>query len=212
MELLVASEELNNPIDREDPSSYLRLRDAAADDPRGRALSRVEEYLRALGLSCRLRLAVLAEEIVAAAEAEGHSAPSECVKSAQQRVSSFRREVFGENEAQVDPLWLRSFIAAHPDAFLDDPRAARELVARFGDPWQGKPPARERFREQAFERVAFPRWVLGLLPALSLSGGLTKPASALAAKSMQAACTISRTALCADLTLLVSRIALPSVR
>jgi membrane glycosyltransferase len=171
MELLVASEELNNPADRALESSYLRLRDAGADDPRGKALQRVAEYLRALGLSGRLRLAALAEEIVSAAEAQGRCTPSECVKDAQQRVSAFRREVFGENEAQVDPLWFRSFIHTHPDAFLGDPGVAREVSARFGDPWQGRPPAHQHFREQELSRVAFPRWVLGLLPALALSGG-----------------------------------------
>jgi membrane glycosyltransferase len=171
MELFVASEELNNTADQAHESSYLRLRDAGADDPRDKALQRVAEYLRALGLSCRLRLAALAEEIVSAAEAEGRGSPSECVKDAQQRVSAFRRDVFGENEAQVDPLWFRSFIATHPDAFLSDASAARELSGQFGDPWQGRPPAHERFREQALGRVAFPRWALGLLPALTLSGG-----------------------------------------
>jgi membrane glycosyltransferase len=171
MELFVASEELNNTADQAHESSYLRLRDAGADDPRGKALSRVAEYLRALGLSCRLRLATLAEEIVSAAEAEGRGSPGDCVKDAQQRVSAFRRDVFGENEAQVDPLWFRSFIATHPDAFLSDARAAQELSARFGDPWQGRPPAHQHFREQALGRVAFPRWALGLLPALALSGG-----------------------------------------
>lgn len=171
MELLVASEELNNAADPAHESSYLRLRDAVGDDPRAKALSRVAEYLRALGLSCRLRLAGLAEEIVSAAEADGRGSPSECVRDAQRRVKQFRRDVFGENEAQVDPLWFRSFIGTHPDAFLGDAAAARALSARFGDPWQGEPPAHQRFREQAFARVAFPRWVLGLLPALALSGG-----------------------------------------
>jgi membrane glycosyltransferase len=151
----------------------MRLRGDASDDPRAKALERVTEYLRALGLSCRLRLAVLAEEIISAAEAAGRLSPSECVKDAQQRVSSFRRGVFGDNEAQVDPLWFRSFIATHPDAFLGDTEAARELTLRFGDPWQGRPPARQHFREQALARVAFPRWALGLLPAFALAAGAT---------------------------------------
>jgi membrane glycosyltransferase len=185
MELFVASEELNNTAESAHESSYLRLRDKVADDPRGKALSRVAEYLRALGLSDRLRLAALAEEVVSAAEAEGRATPSECVKDAQQRVSAFRREVFGANEAQVDPLWFRNFIATYPDAFLGAAPAARELSARFGDPWQGRPPARQRFREQALGRVAFPRWVLGLVPALALSvGGGTLLVRALAADGL----------------------------
>jgi membrane glycosyltransferase len=175
MELPVVTDALNpsSGDDVEHESSYLRLRNGVSDDPRAKALERVAEYLRALGVSCALRVASLAEELVVeaqAAEPAPSDLPAAAVQAAQRRVQSFREAVFGANEAQVDPLWLRSFIGAHPDAFLADHAAARELVLRFGDPWQGQPPARQRFREQALGRLAFPRWLLGLLPALAITG------------------------------------------
>lgn len=149
-------------------SSYVRDH-AGGDDPRDKALSRLGEYLRVLGLSDRLRVAALAEEIVSTCEERGDGAAAASVAEAQRRVSEFRLAVFGANEAQVDALWFRSFIAAHPDAFLAEPESARELVQRFGDPFQGRPPAHQHFREQSLSRVVFPRWVLGLLPATVLT-------------------------------------------
>lgn len=148
-------------------SSYVRTHEGG-EDPRERGLARVAEFLRALGLSDRLRVAALSEEIVSSCEEQDRAQPGQCVAEAQRRVRDFRREVFGEHEAQVDALWLRSFIAAHPDAFLADANAARALVQRFGDPFQGRPPTPQRFREQSFSRMAFPRWAVGLLPSLTL--------------------------------------------
>ena len=48
--------------------------------------------------------------------------------------------------------------------FLRDAACARALVQRFGDPFQGRPPARQHFREQSFAPMAVPSWALGLLP------------------------------------------------
>ena len=166
MEFPVATDALNESAP-EHQSSYVRSH-AAGEDPRDKATERVAEYLRALGLSDRLRVAALADEIVSGCDAEAE--PGKCVGAAQDRVQTFRRGVFGEDEAQVDPLWFRNFIATHPDAFLADVTSARELAHRFGDPFLGRPPARERFVEQSLERLAFPRWALGLLPAVTLTG------------------------------------------
>jgi membrane glycosyltransferase len=170
MELSVASELENQPSSIHD-SSYVRAHqgDDARDEPRARALSRVSEYLRALGLSDRLRVLSLAEEIVCAHGECGEDAASSSVSLAQERVQRFREALFGADEAQVDPLWFRSFIATHPDAFLADEDQARALVQRFGDPFQGRPPAHEHFREQSFARMAVPSWALGLLPPVLLS-------------------------------------------
>src|SRR5688500_10569270 len=126
MELPVATDALNESAP-EHQSSYVRSH-AAGEDPRDKASERVAEYLRALGLTDRLRVAALADEIVSSCEEDGEAEPGRCVAVAQDRVSSFRSGVFGENEAQVDPLWFRNFIATHPDAFLADVSAARELA------------------------------------------------------------------------------------
>jgi membrane glycosyltransferase len=165
MELPVASEVETNASSVHD-SSYVRTHagDETRDDPRSKSLARVSEYLRALGLSDRLRVAALAEEVVAANEESAEPTPVACVASAQARFQQFREAVFGADEAQVDPLWFRSFIATHPDAFLADAASARALVQHFGDPFQGRPPARQHFREQSFARMAIPSWALGLLP------------------------------------------------
>jgi membrane glycosyltransferase len=165
MELPVASEVETHTSSVHD-SSYVRAHqgDDTRDDPRNKALSRVSEYLRALGLSDRLRVAALAEEIVSGHEESGEQAPVLSVASAQARVQQFREAVFGADEAQVDPLWFRSFIATHPDAFLADAAPARALAQLFGDPFQGRPPARQHFAEQSFARMAVPSWALGLLP------------------------------------------------
>jgi len=167
----VATDALNESAP-EHQSSYVRSH-AAGEDPRDKASERVAEYLRALGMSDRLRVAALAEDIVSSCEENEAAEPGQCVAAAQERVQRFRQGMFGENEAQVDPLWFRSFIATHPDAFLADVTAARQLAGGFGDPYLGRPPARERFAEQSLERLAFPRWALGLLPAVTLTATAT---------------------------------------
>jgi membrane glycosyltransferase len=180
MELPVATKAVKGALGVYD-SSYVRTH-GVPEDPRQRALLRVSEYLRVLGLSDRLRVALLAEEIVSASEGAGNfsaregagdAGPALCVEEAQRRVTEFRRSVFGVDEAQVDALWFRSFIGAYPDAFLGDVAAAREAVKRFGDPFAGRPPLRQRFREQSLARIGFPRWALGLLPGFVVSAAGT---------------------------------------
>lgn len=141
--------------------------------PHARAERRVAEYLRAQGLTDEARITTLAREITGdEAEVEPPS-PGEAVARAQARVERWREGVFGADAANIDPLWLRAFVASHPGAFLADPELARELVRDYGDPCAGKPRAHAHFRDQVFERAHLPRWFGGLLPPLALTLGAT---------------------------------------
>jgi membrane glycosyltransferase len=144
-------------------------------DLRSRAVRRVAEYLHALGLSDVTRTDTLAEEIVAACTPaqDGNPSVEIAVAAAQERVDRFRQEVFGQDAELIDPLWLRTFLAACPDVFLGDPEAARNAARRFGDPRSGQPPLRASFRDQSFRRAHFPRWALGLLPAVLTTAAAT---------------------------------------
>ncbi|HKU43678.1 MAG TPA: glucans biosynthesis glucosyltransferase MdoH [Polyangiales bacterium] len=82
--------------------------------------------------------------------------------NAQARVDTFRTEVFGAEADAIDPLWFRAFLANYPDAFLADVAQARAAAARFGDPRAGRPPTRERFRDQTLRALRVPRWMWGV--------------------------------------------------
>jgi membrane glycosyltransferase len=133
-----------------------------------RAVRRVANYLRTLGLNDRARVRELSHRIVldvTADDPEQHAALA--IAEAQHRFDVWRAAL--QLPEGTNPLWLREFIAARPDLFLGDPERARRTVAEFGDPLAGKPPRRARFRPQAFEPARVPRWLRGLLPALALT-------------------------------------------
>jgi membrane glycosyltransferase len=133
-----------------------------------RAVRRVANYLRTLGLNDRSRLRELSHRIVldvTAEDPEQHAALA--VAEAQQRFDVWRAAL--QLPEGTNPLWLREFIAARPDLFLGDAERARRVAAEFGDPLAGKPPRRAQFRPQAFEPARLPRWFKGLLPALALT-------------------------------------------
>jgi membrane glycosyltransferase len=122
-----------------------------------------------LGLTDAARIAVLRAEIATAAEAV-HTAEApelrrdddeegdarRAVALAQSRYAAFLETVFGD-PAKLEPLWLRAFIAAHPDVFLADVSAARASAARFGDAERGAAPVHAQFRDQAFSRLNISR-------------------------------------------------------
>jgi len=129
---------------------------------------RVANYLRSLGLNDRARVRELSHRIVLdvnADDPEQHAALA--VAEAQHRVEVWRAAL--QLPEGVDPLWLRSFIAARPELFLGDEERARRAAADFGDPLAGKPPRRASFRPQAFEPARLPRWLNGLLPAVAFT-------------------------------------------
>ena len=133
-----------------------------------RAVRRVANYLRTLGLNDRSRIRELSHRIVldvTADDPEQHAALA--VAEAQHRFDVWRAEL--QLPEGTSPLWLREFIAARPELFLGDVERARRAAAEFGDPLAGKPPRRARFRPQAFEPAQIPRWLEGLLPALALT-------------------------------------------
>jgi len=133
-----------------------------------RAVRRVANYLRTLGLSERARVRELSHRIVLdVTEEDPEQHAARAVALAQARFEAWRTGL--ELPAGVDPLWLRAFIGAHPALFLGDVERARAAAASFGDPLAGKPPRYARFRPQAFEPARLPRWVRGLLPALALT-------------------------------------------
>jgi membrane glycosyltransferase len=172
----------------EHASSHVRAR--GPSEPSERALERVGEYLRALGLGEGPRIQRLAHEICEAAEraaeARGQqspalrggaahgaeeSLPERAVALAQERVEAFWAAVFGDDASSVDPLWLRTFAAAQPELFLGDVGEAQRAAQRFGNPRSGQAPATVHFRDQKLEPLRFPRWLLGLMPAVGLTLG-----------------------------------------
>jgi hypothetical protein len=144
----------------EHASSFVRPR---APHGGNRALSRVAEYLRALGLTDAARTQQLAGEICRECAVGGATGrmPELAIARAQERVQGFLQAVFGEDAGRVDPLWLRSFAGAFPGLFLGDVQHAQEAVRRFGDPRLGRCPTHTSFRDQRLEPFRVPRWLLG---------------------------------------------------
>jgi membrane glycosyltransferase len=151
-----------------EPSSHVRVREHG---PSGRAGRRVAEYLRALGLVDEARIDALCEQLVAASGQRGTEpspSPERAVAEAQLRVDDWRNAVFGADDGAVQPLWLRSFLMAHPEALLAAPELARALAYGFGDPRTGSAPARARFTDQSLGRARPPGW-LRWLAALAVA-------------------------------------------
>jgi membrane glycosyltransferase len=149
----------------------MRLR---ASPETSRAVRRVANYLRALGLSDRGRLRELSQQIVlqvTADDAEQHAARA--VAEAQARFDAWRTGLYRALPDGVDPLWLRAFIGARPELFLGDVERAQRAALLFGDPRAGKAPRRARFRPQEFEPARVPQWFLGLAAPLLLAWGPT---------------------------------------
>jgi membrane glycosyltransferase len=152
------------PLDREEVLGS-RSVDAAE-----RAVLRVANYLRTLGLSDRRRVRELSREIalqVTAEAPEQHAAAA--VAAAQARFEAWREALYRDLPAGVDPLWLRAFIGARPELFLGDIERGRRAAQDFGDPRAGRAPRRAQFRPQEFELARLPRWLRGLAPPLLLT-------------------------------------------
>ena len=135
--------------------SHVRARSSEGS---AKAERRVAEYLRALGLNDSARVDQLAGQF-----ADVANEPERAVELAQRGVEHFMLEVFGENANNVDPLWLRAFIAECPQLFLGDTAEARKVAAKFGDPRAFRPPTMAQFQEQELRRMRLPGWLLGLL-------------------------------------------------
>jgi membrane glycosyltransferase len=154
-------------------SSHLRLR---KNPVCVRAVRRVANYLRALGLSDRQRVRELSQQIAEAVTGAAPTADEEqlaerAVAEAQDRFEAWRQALYAGLPEGVDPLWLRAFIGARPELFLGELARAQKAAAGFGDPLAGKGPRRAHFRPQEFERARVPRWLAGVaLPALLTFG------------------------------------------
>jgi membrane glycosyltransferase len=161
-------------VQQEQASSHVRAR--GPTEPFERAIERVGEYLRALGLTESERLQSLALEVCKQADDDVSTEatlPERAVGIAQARVETFWQDVFGADAAQVNPLWLRTFTNAQPEIFLGEIEAAREAVGRFGDPRLGRAPTRAQFKDQTLEPLNVPRWLVGLAPGVLLTLGAT---------------------------------------
>lgn len=133
-------------------------------EERLRASRRVAEYFRMLGLEDPDRLCFLAESIAESIESRSPEEHAEsAMRVAQGRVREFCAEVFREDLESPDPLWLRAFLAAHPEVFLGDVAEARRVARLFGDVRTGKAPRCAEFREQKLEPTGLPKWLVGLL-------------------------------------------------
>jgi membrane glycosyltransferase len=148
---------LTSSSKKELPSS--QVRDV---DPEARAARRVMEYLRAQGLSNEARVRELAEN-----HAGEPLSPDSAVTAMQERVDAWRAAVFVGQ--MPDPLWLRTFINDHPQLFLGDVARARERARAYGNFGAGQLPIRAHFQDQELRLFRFPRWLLGLVPPLSLT-------------------------------------------
>ena len=134
-----------------------------------RAEGRVAEYLRTLGLLQNERVDVLARRFAL----EGLT-PVRAVELAQAALERFLTGLFDLEPDNVDPLWLRAFIAGCPDLFLsDDVLAARKAAARFGDPRAFKAEKHAKFQQQALRPMRIPGWLGGLLGASAVTLGAT---------------------------------------
>lgn len=148
-------------------SSHLRVRMKPAAS---RAARRVANYLRALGLSDRMRVRELSQRIalsVTADNAEQHAARA--VAEAQSRFESWRSALCASLPDGAHPLWLRAFIAARPEHFLGDMSHAKRAARNFGDPSAGTGPRLATFRPQEFEPAHLPRSLLGLVPPIVMT-------------------------------------------
>ena len=134
--------------------SHVRARSSEGS---AKAERRVAEYLRALGLRDHARVEQLSGQF-----ADVANEPERAVELAQRGVEHFMLEVFGENANNVDPLWLRAFIAECPDLFLGDTAEARKVAAKFGDPRAFRPAMRAQFQEQSLHRIRVPGWLFGI--------------------------------------------------
>ncbi|MFT3926169.1 MAG: glucans biosynthesis glucosyltransferase MdoH [Myxococcales bacterium] len=154
----------------EHASSHVRAR--GGSEPFDRAVERVSEYLRAVGLSESARIQTLALGICEGALMEGaleSKLPERAVAAAQVRVEAFWHDVFGEQVKTVDPLWSRTFAGALPEVFLGDVAEAQRAASLFGDPQLGRAPTRVQFRDQALHPLTVPRWLVGFAPAVVLT-------------------------------------------
>jgi membrane glycosyltransferase len=148
-------------------SSHVRSR--SVDLP-SRAARRVAEYLWALGLTDAVRIAALAEQIAAESHVEDADEHAQvAMRRAQERFESWRAAVFSTFARDPEPLWLRGFLAACPEVFLEEPGLARAAVAQFGDFESGRLPMGASFAEQALVPAAVPNWLRGLLVPASLT-------------------------------------------
>jgi membrane glycosyltransferase len=168
VEQVVVSEGVHQPSAASEPVSDSHTREI---DARARAERRVAEYLRAQGLNDEARIAALVSELMGEAELRNQAvvAPAAAVTRAQARLERWRSEVFGAHASEIDPLWLRAFAAAHPEAFLGPCELSRERAGKFGDARAGSGPVRTHFHAQAFERARIPRWLKVSLPATLLT-------------------------------------------
>ncbi|MDB4990735.1 MAG: glucosyltransferase MdoH [Myxococcaceae bacterium] len=165
----MATEPVNSSL--EQSTSRVRTYEPIID-PGVRATRRVAEYLHALGIADMARVDQLAEQIVGS-HAGGEPRAELAIAAAQERVEQFLHAVFGDHAAEIDPLWLRAFLSAHPEHFLSNVEAARTAVESFGDPRAGKAPAHNQFRDQQLHRMRAPRWALGLMVPSTITAGAT---------------------------------------
>jgi membrane glycosyltransferase len=160
----VATDAVNGTL--EQTTSRIRTREPIVD-PGMRAIRRVGEYLHALGIADMTRVDLLATEIVHSTSQDEEPRADLAIAEAQTRVEQFLRAVFGERADQIDPLWLRAYLSAHAEHFLGDVEAAKLAVQSFGDPFAGRAPAHNVFRETELKRMRAPRWAIGLsVPAV----------------------------------------------
>jgi membrane glycosyltransferase len=136
-----------------------------------------------LGLTDAARIAELRAEIAVGAqdsdtagagyhedEEEAHA--RRAVALAQARYAAFLETVFGDAAPTLEPLWLRAFIGAHPEAFLADVESARAAAASFGDAARGALPTHAQFRDQEFSRARLPMTAAAALGAIVLAAWL----------------------------------------
>jgi membrane glycosyltransferase len=148
-------------------SSHIRSKSVT---PPSRAARRVAEYLWTLGLSDPERVRSLSEQIVREVPlSDSEEQASAAVRLAQDRFESWRKDVFSTFSREPDPLWLRAFLAASPEVFLEAAEVARAAALAFGDPDAGRGPVRARFAEQALEPAKLPGWLAGFLPPVLLT-------------------------------------------
>lgn len=158
-------------------------RSGAAD--RAAAIGRVSALLSTVGLRDVLLNAELSQEIVDGIA--GGVTPPLAAEVVQARIALFVEEVLDEPFDQIDPLWLRSFVTAHPNLFLRDVATARQAATLFGDYREGKPPAHSRFADQQLRLPRPPRWFLGLsVPLATTAAVVSVLVGALAADGMTA--------------------------
>ena len=138
---------------RPEQASHVRGRKATAHS---RAARRVAEYFRTLGLVDAQRVSALSAAIAAEThvdDADAHAA--EAVRLAQERFEHWSASVFENVTPSPDPLWLRAFLEANPEVFLEEPALGRQAASAFGDARLGLPPASSEFADQKLEPGVF---------------------------------------------------------